>query len=93
MKGAKRAGGDKEVLEELRAKRPKMPKSEKAVVDYGAGQITCRPKQKQWRVFMKAPYKVDLTRQWGPKGSKEQKFQEAFELIESKMVEGIEGSA
>ena len=88
MQGAKKRKATADALAEMRSTpKPKCPKTDTQVVTYGHGTVTCRAKDKKWRIFMKAPYKIDLTRQWGAKGSRAEKFGEALLLIEAKMEE------
>ena len=84
MAGAKRGRAIEAELQGM--KRPKMPKHNKPI-QYGQGTIQARPEVNKWRIFMAAPYKVDLTRQWGPKATREAQFQAACELVETKMAE------
>ena len=82
MRGAKKRKEIDETLAQMRSKpKPKCPKGSTQTVVYGHGVVSCREDQRKWRVFMKAPYRIDLTRQWGAKGSRAAKFVEALEVI------------
>ena len=87
MRGAKRGKEITDELEQMRSKKPKVPQADKKVVHYGHGTISCLSRVNKWLIQMKAPYKVETTRQWGPKGSKAQKFNDALKVIEDKMAE------
>ena len=53
-------------------------------VDYRGGYIEGKDDKKCWKVFLPAPLKMDCTRQWGAKASREAQFAAAIALIDSK---------